>query len=98
MSGHSESGNVIPSEAWASVGELSMCYLDWGGHGPPILALHGLASSAHWYDLFVKRLSHQFRIMAPDQQGHDQTTQALSGYDWQTLASDVVGLMDQLNS
>ena len=37
------------------------------------------------------------QIIAPDQRGHGQTTQASSGYDWETLSKDVVGLMDQLD-
>jgi pimeloyl-ACP methyl ester carboxylesterase len=71
-------------------------FLDWGGEGLPVLALHGLASSAHWYDLVAPKLRDQYRIIAPDQRGHGQTTQANTGYDWQTLAADVTGLMDHL--
>jgi pimeloyl-ACP methyl ester carboxylesterase len=73
-----------------------MRYLDWGGNGSPVIALHGLASSAHWYDLVAPHLSQRHRVIAPDQRGHGQTTQATSGYDWQTLVSDAVGLMDHL--
>lgn len=90
------SANAKPTEAWANVGELQVRYLDWGGDGPPIMALHGLASSAHWYDLVAPMLKKQGRVIAPDQRGHGQTTQMSSGYDWQTLASDIVGLMDHL--
>ncbi|HBJ29822.1 MAG TPA: alpha/beta hydrolase, partial [Dehalococcoidia bacterium] len=85
-----------PSEKWADIGDLRMRYLDWGGDGAPVLALHGLASCAHWYDLVAPELSEKFRIIAPDQRGHGQTTQAPTGYDWQTLASDVAGLMSHL--
>ncbi len=85
-----------PKECWAQVGELRMRYLDWGGEGPPVMALHGLASSAHWYDLVAPLLRARFRVIAPDQRGHGQTTQAPTGYDWQSLAEDVVGLMDHL--
>lgn len=85
-----------PSENWADVGELRLRFLDWGGDGPPVLALHGLASSAHWYDLVAPMLRENYRVIAPDQRGHGQTTQASTGYDWQTLASDVAGLMDHL--
>jgi pimeloyl-ACP methyl ester carboxylesterase len=73
-----------------------MRYLDWGGNGSPMLALHGLASSAHWYDLVAPHIKEEYRVIAPDQRGHGQTTQASSGYDWQSLASDIVELMDQL--
>jgi len=61
------------------------------------MLLHGLASSAHWYDLVAPQLRDQYRIIAPDQRGHGQTTQANSGYDWGTLARDIVGLMDHLD-
>lgn len=41
-------------------------------------------------------LRDRYRVIAPDQRGHGQTTQANHGYDWQTLASDVSGFMDYL--
>ena len=85
-----------PVESWAQIGGLNVRYLDWGGDGPPIMALHGLASSANWYDIVAQPLRGHGRIIAPDQRGHGQTTQADSGYDWQTLSSDIVGLMDHL--
>ncbi len=83
-------------DKWADVADLQVRYLDWGGNGPPILALHGLASSANWYERVANHLISDYRIVAPDQRGHGKTTQAHSGYDWQTLASDLVGLMDHL--
>ena len=85
-----------PTESWTQVGELHMRYLDWGGEGQPVMALHGLASSAHWYDIVAPLLNGHCRVIAPDQRGHGQTTQATGGYDWQTLAEDTVGLMDYL--
>ncbi len=85
-----------PTEAWVELGDINMRYLDWGGDGPPVMALHGLASSAHWYDIVAPLLRNDFRIVAPDQRGHGQTTQAPSGYDWATLSKDVSGLMDHL--
>lgn len=92
----SESLVKRPTEGWVDVGDLRVRYLDWGGDGLPIIALHGLASSGHWYDLVALLLSGDFRIIAPDQRGHGKTTQACSGYDWPALASDVAGLMDRL--
>ena len=86
-----------PSECWATIGEIKVRYLDWGGQGEPAIMLHGLASSAHWYDLVAPHLRDHYRIIAPDQRGHGQTTQASNGYDWGTLTKDVVGLMDHLS-
>lgn len=91
-----EEMNSNPVEGWAEVRDLRMRYLDWGGEGTPVLALHGLASSAHWYDIVAPLLRDRFRIVAPDQRGHGQTTQANDGYDWHSVASDAVGLLDVL--
>ena len=93
-----EGGSALnqPAERWADVGDLRVHYLDWGGDGPPVIALHGLASSCYWYDLAAPLLRRDFRIIAPDQRGHGKTTQAPSGYDWETLSMDVTGLMDRL--
>ena len=87
-----------PEEKWAHVNGLDMRYLDWGGDGEPMLALHGLASSAHWYDIVARLLLHRYRIIAPDQRGHGQTTQAASGYDWHTLSDDIAALLDHVGA
>ena len=86
-----------PTEKWAKVNGLDMRYLDWGGEGEPLLALHGLASSAHWYDIVARLLRDRYRIIAPDQRGHGQTTQAPSGYDWHTLSGDLAALLDHVS-
>ena len=85
-----------PTEHWTDIGELRVRYLDWGGDGEPVMLMHGLASSANWYELVAGHLRHKYRLFAADARGHGQTTQATSGYDWQTLAEDAVGLMDHL--
>ena len=87
---------AVPQDSWAEVGDLTMRYQDWGGDGPPVMALHGLASSAHWYDLVAPYLRDRFRVVAPDQRGHGKTSQASSGYDWGTLSGDITRLMDHL--
>lgn len=83
-----------PTERWTSARGLRMRYLDWDGGGVPTLALHGLASSAHWYDVVAPTLADRCRIVAPDQRGHGQTTQATDGYGWHSVASDAVALLD----
>ena len=88
--------NRRPAEEWAEVRSLRMRYLDWGGRGDPVLALHGLASSAHWYDILAPELRERFRVIAPDQRGHGRTTQAADGYDGPSVAADAAGLLDVL--
>ena len=93
---HSE----VLTEYYGAIGELQVRYLEWRPsgevHGAPILALHGLASSANWYERLAARLSRNHSIVAPDQRGHGQTTQAARGYDWHTLASDAIRFLDHL--
>ena len=88
----SEANGRKPTECWANARGLRMRYLDWGGDGVPILALHGLASSAHWYDIVAPLLLDRYRIIAPDQRGHGKTTQATDGYGWHSVAADAVGI------
>jgi pimeloyl-ACP methyl ester carboxylesterase len=70
--------------------------LDWGGSGEPVVVLHGAASSCHWYDLAIPYVSDGLRVIALDQRAHGRTDQPSTGYDWATLAGDVVGALDQL--
>ena len=83
-----------PAANIVTLQDLAVHYLDWGSDGTPLLALHGLASSGHWYRRLAPHLSDDYRIIAPDQRGHGATTQAPSGYDWQTLAEDAARLLD----
>ena len=75
---------------------LTMHYMDWGGDKPPLLALHGLSSSAHWYDKCMPFLTPYFQCIAPDQRAHGLTTQPDGGYDWETLGEDLIRLLDHL--
>ena len=85
-----------PAEGWLKIGDLNIHYLDWGGTGKPVVALHGMASSCHWYDLVIPHLTDTHRLVALDQRAHGKTDQPSTGYDWPTLAGDVVGAIDQL--
>lgn len=91
---NSETPAVPPTAGVATLGDLDIHFLDWGGDGQPMLALHGLASSGHWYRRLAPYLRAEYRIVAPDQRGHGATTQAPAGYDWQTLAEDAVRVLD----
>ena len=85
-----------PPGQWLKVGDLNVHYMDWGGDGASAVALHGAASSSHWYDLTIPHLRDRVRIIAPDQRGHGKTGQPSMGYDWATLAGDVIGTLDTL--
>ncbi len=93
-----------PIEGWLNTSQIRMHYLDWNfpstasqnSSDTVILALHGLASSCHWYDLVLPHLANSYRCLAFDQRGHGMTDQPDNGYDWQTVATDVVEALDKL--
>ena len=95
-------GSTVPEESWINSQALRMNYLDWGAPEPehdgnlPLVALHGLASSCHWYDLVLPHLRTTYRCFALDQRGHGKTDQPASGYDWDTLSGDIIAALDQL--
>ena len=48
---------ILPGEHWVNIDDLNVHYLDWSGDGSPLLALHGMASSAHWYERVANYIS-----------------------------------------
>ena len=64
---------------------------------PPILLLHGLASSAHIWDLVAPQLiSYGYTVTALDQRGHGESEKPVSGYDFETILADDVAAMNVL--
>ena len=66
------------------------------GSGPPVLLLHGWPQ--HWWmwRYVIPRLAEHHRVIAPDQRGQGWTDAPPFGYEKQTLASDVLALLDAL--
>jgi pimeloyl-ACP methyl ester carboxylesterase len=67
---------------------------DHPGGSPPILALHGLASNARWWDLVAARLSPRWRVLAPDLRGHGRSDHPETGYSFAEVVQDLRGLCD----
>ena len=95
--------STSPVEGWLNTSQLRMHYLDWGTptqvpreQVTGVVALHGLASSCHWYDLVMPYLTDSFHCVALDQRGHGKTDQPTTGYGWDSVAKDVVEALDQL--
>jgi len=71
-------------------GGLQFHVRDWGGQGqPPLLMLHGLASTVHMFDLIAPALTDRFHVIAFDQRGHGLSDKPDEGYDFETIAQDV---------
>jgi pimeloyl-ACP methyl ester carboxylesterase len=82
-----------------SVNSVKFSLLDWGRQGKPFLVLlHGLASSSHMFDLIAPSLADHYHVVAIDQRGHGLSEKPSKGYDFETIASDLDGLVSQLGA
>ena len=80
----------LPKEKYANVNGLHLHLRDWGGHGRAMLLLHGLASHAGIWDLVAPILARHARVVALDLRGHGTSDKPSSGYDFDTVAQDVM--------
>jgi pimeloyl-ACP methyl ester carboxylesterase len=77
-------------------GDVSLCALDFGGRGPPVVLLHGLAGYAgEWADT-ASWLGEHHRVVALDQRGHGHSTRNPSTVAPDAFVGDVVGWLDAL--
>jgi pimeloyl-ACP methyl ester carboxylesterase len=70
---------------------------DRPGGEPAILALHGLASNARWWDLVGADLAPAHRVLAADLRGHGQSDRTERGYDFDTVVDDLGQVLDVLD-
>lgn len=76
-------------------GELSLSVRDHAGESPAVVAMHGLASNARWWDLVAPLLSPR-RVVAVDLRGHGLSSRPESGYGFAEVVDDVRGVADSL--
>jgi pimeloyl-ACP methyl ester carboxylesterase len=71
-------------------------HLAEAGHGDPVVLLHTVFE--HWYAWrhVVPRLAMRYRVICPDLRGCGWTDAPPRGYEKESLASDVVRLLDAL--
>ena len=70
---------------------------DRPGGEPAVLALHGLASNARWWDLVGADLAPAHRVLAVDLRGHGQSDRPETGYDFGTVVDDLGQVVDALD-
>jgi pimeloyl-ACP methyl ester carboxylesterase len=71
-------------------------YEDSGGSGAPVMFAHGLLWSCRMFDAQVAALKGRFRCVAYDFRGQGQSEVTESGYDFETLTADTIGLIENL--
>jgi pimeloyl-ACP methyl ester carboxylesterase len=67
-----------------------------GETGPPLVLLHGWPE--HWYAWrhVIPRFAERYRVLCPDLRGLGWTEAPSGGYGWDSLASDLLALLDAL--
>jgi esterase len=84
-------------DRFVTINGLRLRVRDWGGDGPPLLALHGGAAHAHWWDPVAPRLRRRVRVLALDWRGHGRSGWAHPpAYDPGDFAADLLGVIDAL--
>jgi pimeloyl-ACP methyl ester carboxylesterase len=78
---------------YVDTGELRQ-HVVTGGHGPPLLLVHGWPQTWYAWRLVMPALALSFCVVVPDQRGRGLSGKPAGGYDTATLAGDLVALMD----
>lgn len=69
---------------------------DWGGDGPALLLLHGLAGHAGEWDALAGPLSSAYRVVAVDQRGQGASDRFPADVSRDAYVADIVAVADQL--
>jgi len=71
---------------------------DSGGEGRPVVLIHGWPlSSASWSEQFPVLEAASYRVVAYDRRGFGQSDKPSTGYDYDTFAEDLEGLLAVLD-
>jgi len=81
----------------AKINGFEMVYEVSGPAGAPVVVLHHpLATHLGGWDHLTAALQGRFRVVRFDARGHGLSEATPAPYDFDTLAADVVALMDHL--
>ncbi|MFD8980741.1 alpha/beta fold hydrolase [Streptomyces sp. NPDC059564] len=78
------------------IDDRTLSYLDFGGPGRPLLALHGGLSEGAAYAPLAAALGAEWRVIAPDQRGHGDSGLA-SEYSREGFVADAAALLEHLD-
>jgi pimeloyl-ACP methyl ester carboxylesterase len=80
----------VPDDRFVPGDGVRLHARDWGGDGPAVVLLHGLASNCRIWDGVAPLLAAAgLRTVALDQRGHGDSEQPDEGYDFATLGRDL---------
>lgn len=67
------------------------------GEGEPVVLLHAWAMAAEAYEELAAALARTYSVVTMDFRGHGESSDAPAGYDIETLADDVIHVLDALS-
>ena len=67
-----------------------------GGHGPPVVLLHGWPETWYQFRLVMPALAKNYTVIVPDLRGLGDSSKPTTGYDGKTVAEDIHQLVTQL--
>lgn len=77
--------------------EVNVHVDDYGGDGRPVILIHGWPLSGQSWSMQIPALQKAgFRVITYDRRGFGQSDKPKLGYDYDTLAEDLAGLIDGL--
>lgn len=77
--------------------DVELCVTDYGGDGPDVVLLHGLAGSAREFPPTAEALTGSFRVLLLDQRGHGRSTCRPSDLSRQAFVDDVAHVIETLS-
>lgn len=66
------------------------------GRGTPVVLLHGFPLASEIWTRQRELLAAHYRVIVPDLRGHGRSPAPAEGYEMESLARDVLGLLDSL--
>jgi esterase len=87
-----------PASQALDVNGLRVHYLDWGNPGaPPVVCVHGYASSAQAFNALARRFHDRYHFVAMDVRGHGESAWSpVSAYEYRDQVGDLAAVVDKL--
>ena len=87
------------TDRYATVNGARIWYAEWGerAESEPVLLLHGGRFNTNYYGYLIPVLiAHRYRVIAMDSRGQGRSTRPPGPISYDLMASDVLGLLDNL--
>ncbi len=88
---------MTPTEGYVYSNGIELHYVEWGVQGsPPLIAIHPTGFLSWIWQPVAERLASNWRVIANDQRGHGDSAKPEGGYNFETLARDLQGIIEAL--